>query len=187
MMSFILEIESGQILILAGKHKRQHMTQPSKHDTDFYTWTQEQAALLQAGRLSEIDVKNLIEEVQDMGASEERELESRLIQLIMHLLKYKFQPEKRQTGFSWKYSIDNQRLKIKKRLKKNPGLKPLLKIHNSESLEFFSDCYECAVKEAKNETSLDIFPSGCPFTLEQILDDGFYPGEEGQNECNLEQ
>jgi len=154
------------------------MTQLSKHDTDFYTWTQEQAALLQAGRLSEIDVKNLIEEVKDMGASEERELESRLIQLIMHLLKWQFQPEKRQTGFSWKNSIENQRIKIERRLKKSPGLKPLLNLRTDESLEFFDYCYKSAVREARAETSLDIFPSGCPFTLDQILDDGFYPGGE---------
>lgn len=62
------------------------------HETDFYTWTQEQAALLRAGRLAELDTTNLIEEIEDMGRGERRELEYRLSLLLAHLLKWLYQP-----------------------------------------------------------------------------------------------
>ena len=61
------------------------------YDQDFYGWTQEQAALLRAGRLNDLDIENLIEEVETMGRSEKRELESRLTVLFVHLLKWKYQ------------------------------------------------------------------------------------------------
>ena len=62
------------------------------YDTDFYAWTNEQAALLRAGRWSEADVENIAEEIESMGRSERRELVSRLTVLLMHLLKWRFQP-----------------------------------------------------------------------------------------------
>ena len=153
------------------------MTQPSKHDTDFYTWTQEQAALLRSGRLSDIDLINLAEEVEDMGISEKRALESRLEVLIMHLLKWKYQPERRKTSHSWRKTITEQRARIQKNLKENPGLKPLLKLQTEESKEFFLERYRFAKMSAETETGLESFPKECPFTLDQILDDEFYPGD----------
>ena len=52
---------------------------------DFYGWTQDQANLLRTGRLSDLDIENLIEEIETMGRSEKRALESRLNVLLMHL------------------------------------------------------------------------------------------------------
>lgn len=147
----------------------------STYKTDFYTWTQEQAALLKAGKFSEIDLVNLVEEVESMGAREKNELENRLTRVIVELLKVQFQPEKRAAGNSWKYRIDEQRLRLEHHLDESPGLKPLLYLQSPESLEFFSDCYESAVYAAMAETGLDIFPKECPYTLQQILDETFYP------------
>ncbi|WP_338070450.1 DUF29 domain-containing protein [Bathymodiolus platifrons methanotrophic gill symbiont] len=65
------------------------------YNTDFYGWTQEQAALLKAGRLSDLDIDNLLEEVETMGRSEKRELDSRLTVLLIHLLKWQYQPVRR--------------------------------------------------------------------------------------------
>ncbi len=67
----------------------------STYEQDFYLWTQEQAAILKAGALSQLDVANLIEEIESMGKTQKRELISRLTVLMMHLLKWNYQPERR--------------------------------------------------------------------------------------------
>lgn len=138
------------------------------HETDFYTWTQEQAALLRAGRLAELDTTNLIEEIEDMGRGERRELEHRLSLLLAHLLKWRYQPERR--GNSWRATIGEQRHRSCRLLRRNPGLKAALP-------ESFVDAYEDARFIAMRETGLDdvIFPLPCPWTFEQVLDDGFWP------------
>ena len=95
------------------------------YDKDFYSWTQEQAELLKNGRFSELDIDNLIEEVESMGRSEKRELESRLTILLLHLLKWKYQEVRR--GRSWQLSIDEQRIQFEETLDENPGLKPAIR------------------------------------------------------------
>lgn len=138
------------------------------YEQDFYGWTQEQAALLRAGRFNEIDVQNLIEEVETMGRSERRALESRLSVLLLHLLKWHYQPSRR--GNSWRFTIAEQRLKFQKVLRQNPGLKPLLH-------EILVDAYEYAVLKATHETGLrsDVFPSSCPWSIDQLSDADYFP------------
>ncbi len=139
-----------------------------KYEQDFYGWTQEQAALLKAGRLNDLDIENLIEEVETMGRSEKRELESRLTVLLLHLLKWKYQEVRR--GRSWELSIDEQRIQFLKTLKENPGLKPLLE-------EMKTDSYKLATIQASRETKIskNVFPTECPWSFEQITDDTFFP------------
>ena len=138
------------------------------YDKDFYGWTQEQAALLRAGRLNDLDIDNLIEEVETMGRSEKRELESRLTVLLLHLLKWKYQDVRR--GRSWELSIKEQRMQFIKTLNENPGLKPLLD-------EILKDSYEFAIIQASRETkiSTSVFPETCPWSLAQITDKLFFP------------
>jgi hypothetical protein len=138
------------------------------YEQDFYSWTQEQAALLRAGRLNDLDIVNLIEEVETMGRSEKRELESRLTVLLVHLLKWRYQEVRR--GRSWELTIVEQRIRFRRTLKENPGLKPLLD-------EIISDAYELAVIHAAKETKIsqNVFPEQCPWLLDQITDDNFYP------------
>ena len=138
------------------------------YEQDFYGWTQEQAALLRAGRLTDLDIENLIEEIETMGRSEKRELESRLTVLLLHLLKWKYQEVRR--GRSWELTIDEQRLQFRKTLKENPGLKPLLD-------EIIKDAYKLSVIQASRETKISkcVFPEQCPWSLDQITDDSFYP------------
>lgn len=138
------------------------------YDQDFYGWTQEQAALLKSGRLNELDIENLIEEVETMGRSEKRELESRLTVLLLHLLKWKYQDVRR--GRSWELSIIEQRLKFEETLEENPGLKPRLD-------EILVKAYKFSIIQASRETQLNIkvFPESCPWTFEQITDNTFYP------------
>lgn len=138
------------------------------YDQDFYGWTQEQAALLRAGRLNDLDVQNLIEEIETMGRSEKRALESRLSVLLCHMLKWHYQPSRR--GNSWNYTIIEQRMKFKKVLRDNPGLK-------SEIQKIVADAYEYAVVKACHETGLrsGIFPNECPWTLDQLSDKDYFP------------
>ncbi len=138
------------------------------YETDFYTWTQQQAAFLKSGQFSEIDLENLIEEVESMGRSEKRALESRLIILLQHLLKWQYQPARR--GRSWELTIKGQRMKFIKVLNENPGLKPSLD-------QCLIDAYQFAIVEASKETGLDekTFPSVCPWELKEITRLDFYP------------
>lgn len=132
------------------------------YEQDFFQWTQEQAALLKAGALSQLDVANLIEEIESMGRSEKRELSHRLEELIAHLLKWDFQPERRSR--SWELTINEQRIRIKKHLRENPSLKHAIK-------ECIDDSFELAVIQAIRETKLDnsVFPKTCPYRFEQIM------------------
>ncbi len=134
------------------------------HANDFYSWTRRQADLLRERRLDELDAEHLIEELWDMGASQERELESRLAVLLAHLLKWRFQPERR--GKSWRATIKEQRYRIARLIMKNPGLK-------SQLADVFAAAYIPAVLQAIKELPLDEddLPEDCPFTLDQVLED----------------
>ena len=138
------------------------------YDTDFYQWTQQQAALLRQGQLVALDIDHLAEEIEDMGKSNRLALESYLSNVIMHLLKWLYQPERR--GTSWKLSIRNGRRQIEKRLKNSPSLKPQLPVIVQEE-------YPPARENAADETGLPLstFPDQCPFTVEQLLDVEYWP------------
>ncbi|HRJ61904.1 MAG TPA: DUF29 domain-containing protein [Azospirillaceae bacterium] len=140
----------------------------TRYEADFFAWANEQAALLRAGKLSAADIEHIAEEIEDMGRAEQRELENRLKQLLLHLLKWRFQPERR--GSSWQASIRIQRVEIAKHVKKNPSLK-------ADIAETMSDAYEVAQIAAAGETGLleTVFPAECPWSYEQIMDAGFWP------------
>jgi len=136
----------------------------STYEQDFYLWTQEQAAILKAGSLSQLDVTNLIEEIESMGKTQKRELISRLTVLMMHLLKWDYQPERRKR--SWQSTIITQRKEIKRLLKDNPGLK-------SNVRETLPETFLDAAEIASAETGLPetAFPTTCPYTVDQIMGD----------------
>jgi hypothetical protein len=135
---------------------------------DFYGWTQQQISLLRSRRFNEIDLENLIEEVESMGNSELRELESRLTVLLMHLLKWQYQANL-QTR-SWILTIKEQRRRIVKRLQQSPSLKSKLN-------DVIVDAYDLARGDAADETGLpeSTFPVECPWTYTQIVDMEFWP------------
>ena len=91
------------------------------HNTDFYAWTQYIKNKIANNSLSKLDTKYLLEEVESMGISEKRALESRLVVLLSHLLKWEYQDNLRCN--SWKSNIEQQRLKIRKLMKDMPSLK----------------------------------------------------------------
>jgi hypothetical protein len=138
------------------------------YEKDFYSWTQEQAELLRNGQFNGLDIPNLIEEIETMGRSEKRELESRLTILLLHFLKWKYQEVRR--GRSGQLSIDEQRIQFEETLDENPGLKPKLD-------DIIQKAYRLAVIKASRETKISkaVFPEGCPWNLAQLIEEGFYP------------
>lgn len=93
----------------------------SLYERDYYAWSNEQVALLRAGKLAEADIGNIIEEIESMGRSERRELVNRLVVLLLRLLKWRYQPAFR--GQSWRLSIKEQRIRLTAHLADNPSLK----------------------------------------------------------------
>src|SRR4051812_38578049 len=81
--------------------------EPARYDRDLYGWAVEQAALLRAGRLAEADVRNIAEEIDDVGNEQYDKLESALRIILIHLLKWDHQRERRSR--SWQLSIAVQR------------------------------------------------------------------------------
>jgi uncharacterized protein DUF29 len=139
------------------------------YDDDFFAWTQEQARLLRAGELSQVDRENAAEEIEDMGRSVRNELRSRLAVLVMHLLKWQHQPLLRSR--SWSSTVREQRRDIADLLDESPSLR--------STLADFSRVYARARNKAASETGFaeSTFPSACPYTPEQILSEDFLPEE----------
>lgn len=146
------------------------------YDKDFYQWIQQNIQLLRQGRWTEIDPDVLIDELENMAKSSQRELVSHLIILLAHLLKWQFQfTQLTETwqdfrGKSWRASIDEQRVQIQTQLEESPSLANYL-------AEAMDKAYPKAVKLAVKETQLPIsnFPTHCPYRIEQLLDEDFYP------------
>jgi hypothetical protein len=138
------------------------------YDRDFYAWANEQAALLRAGKLSLADIEHIAEEIESMGKTEKRELVSRLTVLLLHLLKWQFQPVRR--GSSWQTSVRVQRRDLKAHMQDNPSLRAKL----PEAIE---QAYGTAIIEAADQTGLleSTFPATCPWSFGQLMDDGFWP------------
>lgn len=132
------------------------------YDTDFFAWTQETAAKIRERRFEEIDWSALAEEIEDLGERDKREVNSRLREIIMHLLKLQFQPEKKTD--SWTHSIVREQIELKNILANSKSLV-------EKAREDLPRTYGEAVRLAAVETGLAqrLFPSECPYTYEQIL------------------
>ena len=149
-----------------AKHE---LLSPNLYDADFYSWAVHQGALLRESRFAELDLPNLIDEVEALARKEASELENRYETLLQHLLKWEFQADKRSS--SWLGTIRRERRKIAKQLRRNPGLKP-------QRWELLASAYEDAREEAALETGLPLerFPISNPYSLEETMDSGFWPG-----------
>ncbi|MBD2144888.1 DUF29 domain-containing protein [Sphaerospermopsis sp. FACHB-1194] len=145
-------------------------TKTNLYEQDFYLWIETTAKQLKAGKFAEIDLENLIEEIESMGRIEKRTLESNLVVLLMHLLKYKCQPEKRSK--SCLSTIFEHRRRLNKHFQDSPSLKTSLK---NFFLETFVECYQDARQQASIETGLllDIFPVESPFNTDECLNQDF--------------
>ena len=138
------------------------------YDEDFVEWTQRTAALLRQGRLGELDVPHLAEEIEDMGKRDRRTVESRIEVLIAHLLKWQLQPERRSG--SWRATIRTQRSRLELTLRDSPSLR-------AEVSTMVSRRYPKAVALVADQTGIAAarLPRRCPFTPDQVLDAGYLP------------
>ncbi|WP_310349885.1 DUF29 domain-containing protein [Methylobacterium sp. BE186] len=138
----------------------------TRHEDDLFTWVQEQVSLLRSGRVEALDLDNIAEELSDVGNAQYSQLESALRVLLMQMLKWDQQPEKRTP--SWIYSIREQRRRYAKSLRKNPGLKQHRDVMRDE-------IYPVSRDWAADECNLspDEFPPECPYSWDDILDRPF--------------
>jgi hypothetical protein len=138
------------------------LLQSALYEEDYLAWIEQQVLLLRAGRADELDLGNLIEELEDMGRAEWRELENRLETLLAHMLKRDFQPEK--CSQSWDRTIDEQRRRLERLLKRSPSLRRDLGATLAE-------IYPYAVRKAVRETRMSSasFPARLPYSAEQVL------------------
>jgi len=141
------------------------------YQQDIVAWAKEQARLIRAGRFDLLDLEHIADEIDDVGKSEARELESRMAVLIGHLLKYQHQPERRST--SWALTIKEQRKRIVLRLKRTPSLKAFF-IED----ERFDDAYLDGRLIAEKETGMDDLPITCPWSIDEVLSPDWLPEDE---------
>ena len=133
----------------------------TQYDRDLYGWAVEQAALLRAGRVSEADARNIAEELDDVGNEQYHKLESALRIILLHLLKWDHQPQRRTR--SWWSSITVQRNQLDRVLRRNPGLKPRV----AAAIEA---AYKDARAQALAQTRLSprVFPARCPYSWKEV-------------------
>lgn len=132
------------------------------YEKDLSAWVNQQIEILKSGRLEKIDVKNLIEELESVGVTERRTMESYFEVLICHMLKWKYQPTHRSK--SWINSINNSISGINKILKYNPSLKNFMQ-------KAFDEAWESGRKQALKETKLNSheIPNKKVWTVETIM------------------
>lgn len=136
------------------------------YETDYNQWVNETVQQLRERQFDGVDWDNLIEEIEDMGKSQKRALESFLTHLVEHLLKLSYwESEKERNGNHWKSEIVNFRYKIHKRLKESPSLRPEL-----ESI--YAEIFPVAIKSVSQLFPLE---KDAYISLEKTLDNDWFP------------
>lgn len=140
------------------------------YESDIIAWANEQASLLRSGLLSAIDIEHIAEEIEDVGKSEQRELASRMVILLVHLLKWHYQPERQ--GMSWSLTIKEQRKAILRRINKTPSLNATL-----NDVEWWEDVWLDAKTATEKETGIafEQFPETSLWSIESILTENWLP------------
>jgi hypothetical protein len=137
------------------------------YDSDFSLWSEQQAALLRAGKVSELDLENIAEEIEALSRSDKRALRSHLAVLIQHIIKWNCQSNK--CSKSWKKSILNSRQVIDELVQESPSLKPYLASIVEEAYRKAKAAALLDVEgDRKAEEAIAQMADTCPFS-EQIL------------------
>jgi hypothetical protein len=141
------------------------------YDEDIAAWATEQARLIRARQFDRLDIEHIADEIDDVGKSEKRELASRMAVLLVHLLKWQFQPDRR--GSRWEVSIRHQREGLALALKVTPSLKTVLR-----DPDWRREAWLDGIARAAQETGLDeaTFPDICPWDMAgEVMRDGWLP------------
>jgi hypothetical protein len=142
------------------------------YERDYYAWIRSQVSALRGQRVEEIDWANVAEEIEDLGKSEKRSIESRMGRIVEHLLKLGYSPARVKSLIrrGWELSIREARRQIRRRLSESPSLR-------RKTREMFPHAYEGGRNAALIALNLpdSALPETSPWTLEQILDNGFLP------------
>ena len=138
------------------------------YDLDYHLWLEETAQLLKTKNFSQLDLKNLIEEIETLGRSERNKIISSLRLIYQHLLKWQYQPEKRSK--SWINTIDRERDNICDYIEDMPSLKKML-----DDSEVIAKAYRRGRRDAMKETGITNLPIDCPFTIQQVLNSNYLP------------
>ena len=140
------------------------------YEEDYNLWTEQMVDLLRARRFEELDIDNLLDELESMSKRDKREILSRLKLILMHVLKWNYQPD--QQSASWEKKIRKNREEIAQILQDSPSLKSYVET-------VLDQAYASARKNAASETGLliDEFPENCPFAIAEILNEDFLPAE----------
>ena len=143
----------------------------SLYERDFYAWSQRQAAMLRAGHLTGVDLEHLAEEIEDMGREQRRAVRSQLRHLLVHLLKLRFSPATDPRA-GWIDEIHHARAEVEDRLADSPSLASHLA---GLFVEAWPRARRRAISQMEAHGELPPVPEDCPFTLEQALDDDYWP------------
>jgi hypothetical protein len=140
------------------------------YETDFLAWTEQQARALEEGRWTDVDAANMADEIAGLGRQVVREAGERLEILMSYLLNWRHLAEYR--GRAWKENIARQRQELADLLRENPSMGP-------DKEKLVAESYDGARRRLKYETYFfeSDFPASCPFTVEQVFDDSFFPEE----------
>jgi hypothetical protein len=138
------------------------------YDADFCAWSADQARRLRRLRPERLDWENLAEEIESLGRSDRRAIGSNLKIVLEHLIKWRFQPEKRTA--SWRDSIDEHRDRILRILDDSPSLSGI-------PGEILEQEYQRGRRKALRDTGLspEAIPVSSPFTAKQALDPDYLP------------
>ena len=147
--------------IVEGPDERARKPLARYHD-DAYAWAMQQADLLRTGRLTDLDLVNLADEIADVGRREYDKLESDLARIVQHLLKWDHQPTRR--GRSWMNTIKEHRRRVERQLRLSPSLKSVL-------AEVLEEAFARGRGDALIETNLpdDAFPIAETYSWDEIM------------------
>ncbi len=145
-----------------AEHDPQLRGRSPAYDQDYGAWLGHQVALLKAGRWSELDKDRLIDEVESLGRSDFKGFVSAIEIVIVHMLKWDRQPDKRSR--SWIASIEEHRARIEQELEDSPSYK-------SRTDEAVGRAFRTARIIASGETGLDLrsFPADNPYSWGDIV------------------
>lgn len=143
----------------------------SLYERDYHAWLEQQARLLRSGLTGQLDVANLIEEIEDMGRSEEAKLQSALEQALLHLVKLAYSPAV-DPRRGWRTSVVKQRVDVEKLLRRNPGLQS--KIDNVFQ-ETWPGARKIAIAELAEHGEPPSISENLPFMLQEVRDESFWP------------